>query len=59
MVVVLGENIRPLTPGYGAYVPITAITTTSGGTVITTGWTFLPLNYIGKPGTQFQVVSVP
>lgn len=56
-VVELGEVIQPETPLYGGTVAITAITVTEGGTVITTNRTFLPLNFIGKPGTVFRVIS--
>jgi hypothetical protein len=57
--VVVGEMIRPETPWYTSYVPVTSVTgTPATGESATTGWTFLPLNYIGKTVT-FQVVSVP
>ena len=56
-VVVVGETLRPDTPGYFSHVPVVAVTTSSTGvTTVTTGFTFLPLYRIGKL-TAFTVVS--
>jgi hypothetical protein len=56
-VVVVGETLRPNAPAYFAYVPVVAVTTNvkTGVTTVTTGYTFLPLNRIGKV-TMFTVV---
>jgi hypothetical protein len=56
--VVLGELLRPDTPFYGADVPVTGISTVSGVTTVTTGYTFLPLNR-AKVTTTFTVVLPP
>ena len=54
--VVLGELLRPETPGYYSYVPVTGIQTEKGVTTVTTGATFLPLNR-AKVQTTFTVVQ--
>lgn len=55
-VVVLGETLRPNSPGYFANVPVVAVTTSlSGVTTVTTGYTFLPLNRKGEL-TNFTVI---
>jgi hypothetical protein len=56
--VVLGELLRPETPGYGGDVPVTGISTVRGVTTVTTGFTFLPLNRANVT-TTFQVVLPP
>jgi hypothetical protein len=53
--VVLGELLRPDTPFYSSYVPVTGISTAHGVTTVTTGATFLPLNR-AKVQTTFTVV---
>jgi hypothetical protein len=56
--VVLGEFLRPDTPFYGAYVPVTGISTVRGVTTVTTGFTFLPLGRADVT-TIFTVVLPP
>ena len=60
-VVVVGEKLHPDAPGYGVNVPVTAVTTNTktGVTTVTTGFTFLPLNRIGKTTTFTVVPPVP
>jgi hypothetical protein len=58
-VVVVGERLHPNAPGYGANVPVTAVMTKKGVTTVTTGYTFLPLNRIGKVTTFKVVPPVP
>lgn len=53
--VVVGETLHPLLPGYHANVPVVAVTTWRGLTIVTTGYTYLPLNWEGRPAT-FKVV---
>lgn len=53
--VLLGEILRPDTPGYFSSVPVTGIFTVHGVTTVTTGATFLPLNR-AKVQTAFTVV---
>jgi hypothetical protein len=57
-VVVYGEELLPLTFGYESSVPVIGIYTNpiTGFTAVTTGYTFLPLNKIGKV-ISFYVVS--
>jgi hypothetical protein len=56
-VVVVGETLHPNAAGYQANVPVLAVTTNSHGvTTVTTGYTFLPVNRIGVPGTTFTVI---
>jgi len=54
-VVVVGEKLHPNAPFYAANVPVTAVVTVKGVTTVTAGYTFLPLNRIGKM-TTFTVV---
>ena len=54
-VVVVGELLRPETPAYFTYVPVTGVVTVKGVTTVTTGDTFLPLNR-AKVQTTFTVV---
>jgi hypothetical protein len=56
--VVLGELLRPDTSFYGAYVPVTGISTVRGVTTVTTGFTFLPLG-LANVTTTFTVVLPP
>lgn len=58
--VVVGELLRPDTPGYNAYVPVVAVYTNpvTGVTTVTTGDTFLPLNRSNED-TTFIVVTLP
>ena len=59
-VVVVGERLHPNAPFYFANVPVTAVATNSKGvTTVTTGFTFLPLNRIGKTTTFTVVPPVP
>jgi hypothetical protein len=58
-VVVVGETLHPNTPGYDANVPVTAVTTVKGVTTVTTGYTFLPLNWIGKVTTFTVIPPIP
>jgi hypothetical protein len=53
--VVPGELLRPDTPFYSTYVPVTGVVTVHGVTTVTTGSTFLPLNR-AKVLTTFTVV---
>jgi hypothetical protein len=57
----IGERLRPVAPGYGSYVPVTGISVNSktGVTTVKTGWTFLPLNRIGKTTTFTVVLPLP
>jgi hypothetical protein len=55
--VVLGEILHPNLPAYAADVPVVGISTYKGVTTVTTGFTFLPLNQIGKPAT-FTVIRL-
>lgn len=60
-VVVVGETLHPNAPGYGVNVPVTGVSTNwhTGVVTITTGYTFLPLNRIGKTTTFRVVPPVP
>jgi hypothetical protein len=58
-VVVTGETLHPNAPAYTANVPVTAVTTVKGATTVTTGYTFLPVNRIGKVTTFTVVPPVP
>ena len=57
----LGETLHPLAPGYGVNVPVTGISVNSKThvTTVTTGFTFLPLNRIGKATTFTVVLPLP
>ena len=57
----LGERLHPVAPGYGSYVPVTGISVNSKThvTTVTTGFTFLPLNRIGKATTFTVVLPLP
>ena len=54
----IGETLHPVAPGYGVNVPVTGISVNkkTGVITVTTGFTFLPLNRIGK-ATTFTVCS--
>ncbi len=54
-VVVIGEKLHPDLPAYTTVVPVTAIAIKKGVTTVTTGFTFLPLDHIGR-ATTFTVV---
>jgi hypothetical protein len=60
-VVVVGETLHPNAPGYNVNVPVTAVSTNTatGVVTVTTGYTFLPLNRIGKTTTFTVVPPVP
>lgn len=60
-VVKVGEKLHPNAPGYGVNVPVTAVTVNArtGLTTVTTGFTFLPLNRIGKAMTFTVVPPLP
>jgi len=57
----LRETLHPDAPGYGGNVPVTGISvnTKTGVTTVTTGFTFLPLNRIGKVTTFTVVLPLP
>jgi hypothetical protein len=57
----IGERLRPVAPGYGVNVPVTRISVNkkTGVTTVTTGYTFLPLNRIGKATTFTVVLPLP
>jgi hypothetical protein len=58
-VVVPGETLHPNTPAYTCDVPVISVTvsTKTGLTTVTTGFTFLPLNRAGKT-TTFSLVPL-
>jgi hypothetical protein len=57
----IGETLHPVAPGYGINVPVTGISVNkkTGVTTVTTGFTFLPLNRIGKATTFTVVLPLP
>ena len=57
----LHETLHPDAPGYGVNVPVTGISVNAktGVTTVTTGFTFLPLNRIGKATTFTVVLPLP
>jgi hypothetical protein len=57
----LHETLHPNAPGYNVYVPVTGISVNAktGVTTVTTGYTFLPLNRIGKATTFTVVLPLP
>jgi hypothetical protein len=57
----LGETLHPDARGYGANVPVTGISVNAktGVTTVTTGYTFLPLNRVGKATTFTVVLPLP
>lgn len=57
----VGETLHPLAPGYGVNVPVTRISVNgmTHVTTVTTGFTFLPLNRIGKATTFTVVLPLP
>jgi hypothetical protein len=61
-VVVVGELLRPDTPGYFSDIPVVGVSTSSTGvitvTTVTTGYTYLPLNRPNEQ-TKFFVISIP
>jgi hypothetical protein len=56
-----GETLHPDAPGYGVNVPVTGISVNhrTHVTTVTTGFTFLPLNRIGKATTFTVVLPLP
>jgi len=52
-VVVPGETLHPNAPAYSSDVPVFSVTvsTKTGLTTVTTGFTYLPLNRVGKTTT--------
>jgi hypothetical protein len=57
----LRETLHPNAPGYGVNVPVTGISVNHNThvTTVTTGFTFLPLNRIGKATTFAVVLPLP
>jgi len=57
----IGETLHPNAPGYGVNVPVTGISVNHNThvTTVTTGFTFLPLNRIGKATTFTVVLPLP
>ncbi|MGH3201893.1 MAG: hypothetical protein ACRDP5_07570 [Streptosporangiaceae bacterium] len=52
-VVLPGETLHPNAPAYSSVVPVISVTvsTRTGLTTVTTGFTYLPLNRVGKTTT--------